>query len=118
MPGRATPADNEIELEYRRGFERIVVDTAPVLREILGGVSQSQPGDYSWAAKMAAQRGWSSREVVLKQGYFAGRTAYSWFSSDGVNLVVCRNGRVVSIQGAATRTEAVAVANSLQQQKP
>lgn len=118
MPGRATPADNEIELEYRRGFERIVVDTAPVLREILGGVSQSQPGDYSWAAKMAAKRGWSSREVVLKQGYFAGRTAYSWFSSDGVNLVVCRNGRVVSIQGAATRTEAVAVANSLQQQKP
>jgi len=32
--------------------------------------------------------------------------------------VVCRNGRVASIQGAAARTEAVAMANSLQQQKP
>jgi len=118
MPGGATPADNEIELEYRRGFERIVVEMALVAPEILGGVSPSEPGDYTWAEKMAAKRGWSSREVVLKQGYFAGCTAYSWFGSDGVNLVVCRNGRVASIQGAAARTEAVAMANSLQQQKP
>jgi hypothetical protein len=97
--------DRMTSLYYDRGFDRFVVRDWP----LPGGIGNSTP------AALDKRPPHFYRKTVLATGAFAGRTARTWFDEGGLGLYVQKRSFAVLVTGDLTRSDALALAGSLQQ---
>jgi hypothetical protein len=96
--------DNEVRLYYHRGYDWFTVTERPRA----GGIGNSVPRELDRRPQFAY------RKTVLQAGAFAGKTARTWMG-DGAILYVQDRTFAVEIAGDLTRSELLAIAESLQQ---
>lgn len=96
--------DNQVRLYYRRGYDWFTVTERPRA----GGIGNSA------TRELDRRPGYAYRKTVLTGGAFAGKTARTWMG-DGAILYVQNATYGVEISGDLTRSELLAVAESLQQ---
>ena len=95
--------DNQVRLYYHRGYDWFTVTERPRA----GGIGNSV------TRELDRRPGYAYRKTVLTAGAFAGRTARTWMG-DGAILYVQNATYAVEISGDLTRSELLAVAESLQ----
>jgi hypothetical protein len=95
--------DNEVRLYYHRGYDWFTVTERPRA----GGIGNSV------SAALDKRPGFAYRKTVLTVGAFAGRTARTWMG-EGAILYVQNGTYAVEISGDLTRSELLAMAESLQ----
>jgi len=99
--------DNQVRLYYRRGYDWFTVTERPRA----GGIGNSVTRELDRRPGFA---GFAYRKTLLTAGAFAGKTARTWMG-DGAVLYVQNADYAVEISGDLTRSELLAVAESLQQ---
>jgi hypothetical protein len=97
--------DRLTSLYYHRGFDRFTVREWP----LPGGIGNSVP------AELDRRPPYAYRKTQLATGAFAGRVARTWMDDGGVGLYVQKRSFAVLISGGLTRSDALALAGSLQQ---
>ena len=97
--------DRLTSLYYHRGFDRFTLREWP----LPGGINNSVP------AALDKRPAFGYRKTVLTAGAFAGRSARTWMDDGGLNLFVQTRTFAVLLAGDLTRSDALALAGSLQQ---
>jgi len=103
-PGGPSPPErppNAALLLYSRGLSSYTIT-------IVVGGSWTTPIDPGWADLFG------QRPVELTYGLFAGRTAQTWYGSEGPAAAVWDDDHAVLVTGGLTRTEAVSVLEGLE----
>ena len=98
--------DRLTSLYYHRGFDRFTVREWP----LPGGINNSVPAALDKDTRFAF-----FRRATLASGAFAGRVARTWMDDGGVNLYVQTRAFAVLVTGDLSRSDALALAGSLQQ---
>jgi hypothetical protein len=96
--------DRLTSLYFHRGFDRFTVLEWPRP----GGIGNSVP------AALDKDPRYAYRKTALTSGDFAGRTARTWMDDGGVSLYVQTRTTAVLLTGDLTRSDALALAGSLQ----
>jgi outer membrane lipoprotein-sorting protein len=97
--------DRVTTLYYLRGFDRFVVQEWP----LPGGIGNSTPAELDRRPRSFY------RKTALTTGAFAGRTARTWLDGNRAGLYVQKRSFAVLVTGDLTRSDALALAGSLQQ---
>jgi hypothetical protein len=101
--------DRLTSLYYHRGFDRFTVREWP----LTGGIGNSVPDALDKGPRYISR--FAYRKATLATGAFAGRVARTWFDGGGVDLYVQTGARAVLVTGSLSRSDALALAGSLQQ---
>lgn len=101
--------DRLTSLYYHRGFDRFTVREWPRP----GGIGNSVPAALDKMPRLAER--FAYRKTTLTAGAFAGRVARTWMDDGGVNLYVQTRSFAVLVSGDLSRSDALALAGSLQQ---
>jgi hypothetical protein len=96
--------DRLTSLYYQCGFDRFTVREWP----LPGGINNSVP------AALDKRPAFAYHKTALTSGAFAGRTARTWMDGGGVDLYVQTRTFAVLLSGDLTRSDALALAGSLQ----